>query len=72
MTVATMTLAPKLSTDEAKQKAPVMDLLGSWTTHYQSSAHNGFSANITIPRDVSMASSSSPARCSTSGRPSAR
>jgi vancomycin resistance protein YoaR len=49
VTVATMTLAPKLSTDEAKRTAPVMDLLGSWTTHYQSSAHNGFSANISIP-----------------------
>ena len=49
VTVKTMTLAPKLSTDEAKRKAPVMDLLGSWTTRYQVSAHNGFAANITIP-----------------------
>ena len=49
VTVATMTLAPKLSTEEAKRKAPVMDMLGSWTTRYQVSAHNGFSVNITIP-----------------------
>ncbi len=45
----TMPVAPDLTTDEAKRKAPVMDLLGTWTTRYQVSAHNGFAANISIP-----------------------
>ncbi len=47
--VATNVVAPKLSTDEAKRKAPLMVKLGTWTTRYQVSAHNGFAANITIP-----------------------
>lgn len=47
--VTTMLVAPKLSTDEAKRKAPLMVKLGTWTTRYQVSAHNGFAANITIP-----------------------
>jgi vancomycin resistance protein YoaR len=47
--VATMKLAPELSTGEATQKAPLLDKVGTWTTHYQVSAHNGFAANITIP-----------------------
>jgi vancomycin resistance protein YoaR len=47
--VATALVAPKLSTDEAKRKAPLMVKLGTWTTRYQVSAHNGFGANITVP-----------------------
>lgn len=47
--IRTMLVAPKLSTDEAKRKAPLMVKLGTWTTRYQVSAHNGFAANITIP-----------------------
>ena len=47
--VKTMQVAPSLSTDEATKKAPLLVKVGSWTTYYQSSAHNGFSANITIP-----------------------
>ena len=47
--VATALVAPKLSTDEAKRKAPLMVKLGTWTTHYQVAAHNGFGANITVP-----------------------
>lgn len=47
--VATMKLAPELSTGEATQKAPLLDKVGSWTTHYPVSARNGFAANITIP-----------------------
>ncbi len=47
--VTTKLVAPKLSTDEAKRKAPLMVKLGTWTTYYQSAAHNGFSANITVP-----------------------
>jgi len=47
--VKTMAVAPSLTTDEATRKAPLLLKVGSWTTYYQSSAHNGFSANITIP-----------------------
>ena len=43
------TIAPKRTTEEAAKTAPLMVMVGSWTTHYQSSAHNGFSANITTP-----------------------
>jgi vancomycin resistance protein YoaR len=47
--VATMQVAPKVSTDEATKSAPLMVRVGTWTTRYQVSAHNGFAANITIP-----------------------
>ena len=47
--VKTMAVAPELSTDEATKRAPLLDMVGSWTTHYQPSAHNGFAANISIP-----------------------
>jgi vancomycin resistance protein YoaR len=47
--VTTKLVAPKLSTDEAKRKAPLMVKLGTWTTRYQVAAHNGFGANITVP-----------------------
>jgi vancomycin resistance protein YoaR len=43
---------PRLTTEQAAKKAPLMVRVGSWTTYYQSSAHNGFSANITIPARV--------------------
>ena len=44
-----MAVAPRLSTDEATKTAPLVSLLGTWTTYYQVSAHNGFAANITVP-----------------------
>ena len=47
--VKTMVVAPKLSTDDATRKAPLVVKVGSWTTHYPVSARNGFAANITIP-----------------------
>jgi vancomycin resistance protein YoaR len=47
--VKTMEVAPKLSTDEATKKAPLVLQMGSWTTYYTPSAHNGFAANISIP-----------------------
>jgi vancomycin resistance protein YoaR len=40
---------PALSTEEAEKAAPRMRAISSWTTYYQSSAHNGFSANISVP-----------------------
>ena len=47
--ITTMQVAPTLSTDEATRKAPLVVRVGTWTTRYQVSAHNGFAANITIP-----------------------
>jgi len=40
---------PTLTTDEATKAAPKMKAISSWTTYYQVGAHNGNSANITIP-----------------------
>ncbi len=45
-------IAPKRTTEEAAKTAPLMVMLGGWTTHYQSAAHNGFSANISVPTRV--------------------
>jgi vancomycin resistance protein YoaR len=47
--VTTIAVAPDLTTGEATKKAPLVSLLGTWTTYYQVSAHNGFAANITVP-----------------------
>ena len=47
--VATKAVGPEVTTSEATKKAPLVERIGTWTTYYQSSAHNGFSANITIP-----------------------
>ncbi|MHB8458972.1 MAG: VanW family protein [Candidatus Limnocylindrales bacterium] len=40
---------PKLSTATAAQSAPLMKQISTWTTYYVPGAHNGNSANITIP-----------------------
>jgi vancomycin resistance protein YoaR len=40
---------PKRTTKDVTQTAPLMTMVGSWTTRYQVSAHNGFGANITVP-----------------------
>jgi vancomycin resistance protein YoaR len=50
--LAMKTIAPKLTAAEAAKKAPLMVKVGSWTTYYQVSAHNGFGANITVPTRV--------------------
>ncbi len=42
-------VAPRVTTAEATQTAPLMVRLGAWTTFYPVGAHNGFGANITIP-----------------------
>jgi vancomycin resistance protein YoaR len=47
--VAVAAVAPKLNTAEAIEVAPLMVNVGSWTTRYQVSPHNGMSANITVP-----------------------
>ncbi len=50
--LAVTTIAPKRTTQEAAKAAPLMVMLGSWTTYYQVAAHNGFGANITVPTRV--------------------
>lgn len=47
--VAMAAVAPKFNTSEAVKTAPLMEMVGSWTTRYQVSPHNGNSANITVP-----------------------
>jgi vancomycin resistance protein YoaR len=47
--LAMVPVAPKFNTAEAVKNAPLMVMVGSWTTRYQVSAHNGFAANITVP-----------------------
>jgi vancomycin resistance protein YoaR len=47
--VKMMAVAPDLTTGEATKRAPLIQQVGSWTTYYQVSDHNGFSANITVP-----------------------
>jgi vancomycin resistance protein YoaR len=40
---------PKTTTKDVARTAPLMSMVGSWTTYYQVAAHNGFGANITVP-----------------------
>ena len=47
LTVATT--EPGLTTAEARKAAPRMRRISTWTTFYESSSHNGFGSNITIP-----------------------
>src|SRR4029077_6069229 len=46
---AIATTVPSLSTAAATSAAPQMRAISTWTTHYAVGAHNGNSANITIP-----------------------
>ncbi len=50
--VAMAPVPPKLTTAQAKQKAPVLTLLGTWTTYFPISDHNYFGANIWIPAQI--------------------
>jgi vancomycin resistance protein YoaR len=43
---------PKLTTDEATKSAPLMTLLGSWTTWFPISERNFFGANIWRPAQI--------------------
>jgi len=49
LTPSVTTVAPALSTAAATSAAPQMRAISSWTTYYVPGAHNGNSANITIP-----------------------
>ncbi len=46
---AITTTSPNLSTAAATSAAPQMRAISTWTTYYAPGAHNGNSANITIP-----------------------
>ena len=50
--LAVATIPPRVTTEQAAKTAPLMVMVGSWTTHYQVAAHNGFGANITVPTRV--------------------
>ncbi len=47
--VVVAAVAPKLNTTEAVKSAPLMVRIGTWTTRYTVSPHNGNGANITVP-----------------------
>jgi vancomycin resistance protein YoaR len=47
-----VTILPKRTTEEAAKTAPLMVMVGGWSTYYQVAAHNGFGANITVPTRV--------------------
>ncbi len=44
-----LAISPNLTTAAATSAAPQMRAISSWTTYYSPGAHNGNSANITIP-----------------------
>ncbi len=50
--VALAPVQPKLTTEQAKKHAPVMTMLGTWTTWFPISDHNYFGANIWIPAQI--------------------
>ena len=50
--VALAPVPPKLTTEQATLKAPVMSLLGTWTTWFPISDHNYYGANIWIPAQI--------------------
>ena len=47
--VALITVAPKLTTEQAQKAAPLMQQISTWVTYYPVGPANGFGANITIP-----------------------
>jgi vancomycin resistance protein YoaR len=49
VTPAVAITQPTLTTEDAEKAAPRMRAISSWTTYYQSGAHNGFGANISVP-----------------------
>jgi len=50
--VATMPVAPKMTTEQAAGSAPLMTKLGTWTTWFPISDHNFFGANIWRPAQI--------------------
>jgi vancomycin resistance protein YoaR len=50
--VAVAPVAPRLTTDQARQAAPLMTMLGTWTTYFPISERNFFGANIWRPAQL--------------------
>ncbi|MCC6832999.1 MAG: VanW family protein [Thermoleophilia bacterium] len=50
--VATAPVPPALTTEQAAARAPVLTLLGTWTTWFPVDDHNYYGANIWIPAQV--------------------
>jgi len=50
--VQTSKIPPKLTTEEATKKAPLMKMLGTWKTWFPISDHNFFGANIWQPAKI--------------------
>ncbi len=46
------TVAPEFTADQAQALVGQVKRLGSWTTHYTSSSHNGFGQNIRRPTNL--------------------
>ncbi len=49
---ATLPVAPEFTTQKAQQKAPLMSILGTWTTWFPIGDHNFWGANIWIPASI--------------------
>jgi vancomycin resistance protein YoaR len=49
VTVKVSAVAPKLTTEEATKTAPLMTLLGAWSTWFPISDRNAYGANIWLP-----------------------
>ena len=50
--VATLPVAPEFTTAQAQKKAPLMSILGTWTTWFPIGDHNFWGANIWIPASI--------------------
>ncbi len=50
--VATFRTYPRITTEEARKTAPVMSLLGKWTTYFPISDRNFYGANIWRPAEI--------------------
>ena len=50
--VRVLEVAPKLTTEEAVKKGPLMSMLGTWKTWFPVSDHNFFGANIWQPAKI--------------------
>jgi vancomycin resistance protein YoaR len=50
--VATLPVAPQYTTAQAQKKAPLMSILGTWTTWFPIGDHNFWGANIWIPASI--------------------
>jgi vancomycin resistance protein YoaR len=52
VTIAVTPIVPAVTTAQAREVAPLMKRISTWTTNYEVSERNGFAANITIPTKI--------------------